>query len=193
MTDTATAPETVPAHRSWWTGRAGLIVPAIVAAFSTYLLIGMATMKVPAGAAAPGPTFFPTLVAIAGWVIAVLLTVQIIRNPEVPEAATYSDDDVVSDAARAEAAAAAQVRYRFFSDWRSVAWGAGGFLVFALLLSTAGWIVSAAVLFWCVARAMGSTRALLDVVVALMMSSLAYLAFDVLLGLELPSGVLGGL
>jgi putative tricarboxylic transport membrane protein len=185
-------PEAAERH-SWWTGRAALLVPGVLFAFSTYLAIGMLTMRVPAGAASPGPQFFPTLLAIAGYVVAVLLTVQIIRHPETPVPATFSADDDVSDAARAEAEAAAQVRYRFFSDWRSVAWAAGGFLAFALLLPVAGWILAAALLVWCVARAMGSTRPLLDVAVALTMSSLAYLAFDVALGLELPSGVLGGL
>lgn len=186
MTDTAV-------RTSWWTGRAGLLVPAVLAAFSTYLVLGMLTMQIPPGTASPGPQFFPTIVAIAGYIVAVLLALQIIRSPEVPEPATYSEDDDVSDAARAEAEAAAKVRYRFFSDWRSIAWAAGGFLAFALLLTPVGWIVSGALLFWCVARAMGSTKPLLDVIVAFTMSSLAYLAFDVLLGLELPSGVLGGL
>lgn len=190
---TATDLTDAPARRSWWTGRAGLIIPAIVAAFSAYLLIGSLTMKVPTGAASPGPQFFPTVIAIAGFVIAVLLAVQIIRNPEIPQPATYSEDDDVSDAARAEAEAAAKVPYRFFSDWRSVAWAAGGFLAFALLLPLAGWILAAALLVWCVARAMGSTKPVLDVIVALTLSSLSYLAFDVLLGLDLPSGVLGGL
>lgn len=190
---TATDVTEAPARPSWWTGRAGLLVPAILFAFSAYLLVGMLTMRVPDGAAAPGPTFFPTIVALAGFVISVLLAVQIIRNPEVPQPATYSEDDEVSDAARAEAEAAAKVPYRFFSDWRSVAWAAGGFLAFAVLLPVAGWILAAALLVWCVARAMGSTKAVLDIVVALTLSSLSYLAFDVLLGLELPSGVLGGL
>ncbi|MFJ6651339.1 tripartite tricarboxylate transporter TctB family protein [Microbacterium sp. NPDC091313] len=191
MTAIDTSETTAPP--SWWTGRAGLLVPAVLFAFAAYLTIGVLTMRVPAGAASPGPQFFPALVAVAGYVVAVLLAVQIIRHPEVPVAATYSADDDVSDAARAEAQAAASVRYRFFSDWRSVAWAAGGFLAFALLLSAVGWILSAALLVWCVARAMGSTKPVLDVVVALTMSSLAYLAFDVLLGLELPSGLLGGL
>jgi putative tricarboxylic transport membrane protein len=182
-----------PARRSWWTGRAGLLVPAIVFAFSAYLLVGMLTMRVPEGAAAPGPTFFPTIIAIAGFVISVLLAIQIIRNPEVPQPAAYSEDDDVSDAARAEAEAAAKVPYRFFSDWRSIAWAAGGFLAFALLLPVLGWILAAALLVWCVARSMGSTKVVLDIIVALTLSSLSYLAFDVLLGLDLPSGVLGGL
>ncbi|MEI3845550.1 MULTISPECIES: tripartite tricarboxylate transporter TctB family protein [Microbacterium] len=188
--DTAAA---ATARTSWWAGRAGLVIPAILFAFSTYLTVGILTMQVPEGASAPGPAFFPTLIAIAGFVVSVLLAFRYIRTPEPAEPATYSEFDEVSDSARAEAEAAARVKYRFFSDWVCVAWAAGGFLAFSLLLVPAGWILAGALLFWCVARAMGSRKPLLDAVIALMMSSLVYLAFGVALGLDLPSGVLGGL
>ncbi|MGX1932333.1 tripartite tricarboxylate transporter TctB family protein [Microbacterium resistens] len=188
--DTAAA---ATARTSWWTGRAGLVIPAILFAFSAYLTVGILTIQVPEGASAPGPAFFPALIAIAGFVVSVLLALQYIRTPEPAEPATYSEFDEVSDSARAEAEAAARVKYRFFSDWVCVAWAAGGFLAFSLLLVPAGWILAGALLFWCVARAMGSRKPLLDAVIALMMSSLVYLAFGVALGLDLPSGVLGGL
>lgn len=179
--------------RAWWTGRSGLVIPFVLAAFSGYLLVGVLTMEVPEGTASPGPKFFPTIVLIAGFAVAALLAVKYIREPEIPEPPRYSDDDDVSEQARAEAEAAALVPHRTFSDWESVLWAAGGFLAFALLVIPAGWIVAGALLFWCVARSMGSRRPLLDLVVAAMMSSLVYLAFGVLLGLNLPSGILGGL
>ncbi len=177
---------------SWWTGRSGLVIPLVLAAFSTYLLIGVLTMNVPAGAATPGPKFFPTLILSAGYIVSALLVLKYFREPELPEPATYSEHDAVSDAARLEAEEAAKVQYKTFSDWRSVGWAAGGFLAFALLLAPLGWILSGALLFWCVARSMGSTKPLPDIVVGLTLSSIAYLAFDTLLGLNLPSGILGG-
>lgn len=179
--------------RAWWTGRSGLIIPFVLAAFCTYLLVGVLTMEVPEGTATPGPKFFPTIVLIAGYVVAGLLVVKYVREPEVAEPPRYSEYEDVSDQARAEAEAAALVPHRTFSDWESVLWAAGGLLAFALLLIPAGWIVAGALLFWCVARAMGSRRPLFDVAVAATMSSLVYLAFGVLLGLNLPSGILGGL
>ncbi|WOF23576.1 tripartite tricarboxylate transporter TctB family protein [Microbacterium betulae] len=181
------------ASASWWTGRSGLVVPAILAAFSTYLVVGIVTMQVPPGVTSPGPRFFPTLIAVAGYVVAVLLALRYLRTPEPAEPARYSALDEVSETARAEAEAAARVSYRTFSDWTAVGWAAGGFLAFSLLLMPAGWIVAGALLFWCVARSMGSRRPVVDLVVALMMSSLVYLAFGVVLGLNLPSGILGGL
>ncbi|WP_313564827.1 tripartite tricarboxylate transporter TctB family protein [Mobilicoccus sp.] len=73
-----------------------------------------------------------------------------------------------------------------------MAWCVGGFALFAATLDLLGWILGAAVLFWCVARGIGSTRPVFDASLALVVSSLVYLAFSVGLGLTLPSGLLGG-
>ncbi len=75
-------------------------------------------------------------------------------------------------------------------DWRSLAWVVGSFLAFALLLPTLGWIIGAALLFWCVARGFGAQRPLASLVVGLTMSSIVYIAFDMLLGMSLPAGIL---
>ena len=173
-------------------GRSGLVVPLILAVFSTYLLIGVLTMEVPEGTDPPGPTFFPTIVLAAGYVIAVLLALRILKTPEPAEPATFGEHDDVSDEERRAAEEAAAVQYPTFTDWRCVAWAVGGFLAFAALLQFAGWILAAALLFWCVARAMDSRTPLRDVVVALTVSSIVYLAFGVALGLNLPSGLIGG-
>lgn len=173
-------------------GRSGLVVPLILAVFSTCLLIGVLTMEVPEGTDPPGPTFFPTIVLVAGYVIAVLLALRILKTPEPAEPATFGEHDDVSDEERRAAEEAAAVQYPTFTDWRCVAWAVGGFLAFAALLQFAGWILAAALLFWCVARSMDSRTPLRDVVVALTVSSIVYLAFGVALGLNLPSGLIGG-
>lgn len=170
-------------------GRSGLVVPLILAAFSTYLLVGVLTMEVPDGTDPPGPAFFPTIVLAAGYAIAVLLALRILKTPE---PATFGEHDDVSDEERRAAEEAAAVQYPTFTDWRCVAWAVGGFLAFAALLQSAGWILAAALLFWCVARAMDSRTPLRDLAVALTVSSIVYLAFGVALGLNLPSGLLGG-
>jgi putative tricarboxylic transport membrane protein len=66
------------------------------------------------------------------------------------------------------------------------------FLGFAFLLEILVWIIAAGLLFWCVARAFGSTRHLGGLVVGLTVSSIAYIGFDMVLGMPLPSGILGG-
>lgn len=76
-------------------------------------------------------------------------------------------------------------------SWSSFAWVVVPFIGFALLLPLLGWIVAAALLFWCVARSFGSDRVLGNMVVGLTVGSLTYILFDMLLGLTLPSGILG--
>ncbi len=164
--------ETGSGH-GFWRGRSGLVLPLIMAAFSTYLLHGILTMEVPEGTDFPGPRFFPGLLMVAGYVLAALLVLHYLRSPEPAEE--------LSDRT-----------YRTFTDWSALAWAVGGFMLFALLLEHLGWILAAALLFWCVARGVGSKRHLFDISLALTLSSVIYLAFDVGLGLNLPSGILGG-
>ena len=66
------------AESSWWSGRSGLVVPAVVAAFSTYLLVGTLTMEIPEGTDFPGPTFYPLILVVAGYVLSALLVVAIV-------------------------------------------------------------------------------------------------------------------
>ncbi|WP_413336562.1 tripartite tricarboxylate transporter TctB family protein [Brevibacterium sp. GP-SGM9] len=204
---------------TWWEGRSGLIVPVIMAAFSTYLLVGILTMEVAEDADQPGPQFFPMLIMIVGYAITVLLTIAYIRNPEpvdvsdeLPAEAEeekafstpvtsavsasrmdpHEEDEPSRDRQALAEARAADSKHRTHSDFVSLAWGAGGFAAFALILEFAGWIIAAALLFWCVASSMGSKKPLFDLTVALTFSSLVYIAFAVMLGLNLPSGILGG-
>lgn len=154
-------------------GRSGLLFPLVLAAASTWIVVNNAAMTLPEGTDFPGPRFFPNLLAIAGYVIAALLTIHYLRNPEHPE----------ETPGRTNA---------WFSDWGALAWCGGGFLAFALLLDGLGWILAATLLFWCTARGMGSRRALFDITLGLVLASAIYLAFVAGLGLNLPSGVLGG-
>lgn len=176
----------------WGYGRSGLVVPLIIAAFSTYLLVNSLIMAVPEGTDPPGPRLVPLIISIVGLIVAVLYVIAIIRKSDPPVPPTYSADDDVSDEQRAAAEASARVPYKFYSDWASLAWAIGGFIVFALTLPFLGWILGAALLFWCMARAMGSTRALFDLSLGLVVGSVSYLCFATLLGLNLPSGILGG-
>ncbi|WP_151523559.1 tripartite tricarboxylate transporter TctB family protein [Serinicoccus kebangsaanensis] len=159
----------------FWHGRSGLAVPALLAAFVTYLLVGVLTMEVPEGTDFPGPRFFPIILITAGYLLAALLVLHYLRHPEPVEVGE------------------GEGRWRTFTDWRAVAWCVGGFLVFALTIELLGWIIAAAVLFWCVARGIGSARPLFDASLALLVSSVIYLAFAQGLGLNLPAGFLGGM
>lgn len=156
----------------FWHGRSGLLMPALLAAFSLFLLIGAAL--IPAGDTEfPGPRFFPILLGSAGLLLAILIALGALRTPEpVPETSGRS--------------------YRTHSDFVALAWTVGGFLAFALLLPWLGWILAGALVFWCTAHGFGSRRPLFDIVIALFLSSAIYLVFGTGLGLNLPSGILGG-
>ncbi len=156
----------------FWHGRSALVMPAIVGAFSLFLLVGSALLD-PGEAEFPGPRFVPVIVGGTGLVLAVLLAAGVLRSPE------PVDDPTAGT-------------YRTYSDFAALAWVTGGFLAFALLLPYLGWILAGALVFWCTAHGFGSRRPLFDVLVALFLSSLIYLVFGTALGLNLPSGILGG-
>lgn len=76
------------------------------------------------------------------------------------------------------------------SDLRTTGFVLAALIGFVLVLPWAGWVLSGAALFWCIARALGSRSTWMDVGVALLISSIIQLIFGGLLGLSLP--VLGG-
>ncbi len=156
----------------FWHGRSTLVMPAILGAFSLFLLVGSALID-PGESEFPGPRFVPLIVGGAGLVLAILLAIEAVRTPEPVDDPTPG-------------------RYRTYSDFAALAWVAGGFLAFALLLPYLGWILAGALAFWCTTRGFGSARPVFDVLVALFLSSVVYLIFGVALGLNLPSGILGG-
>lgn len=166
--------------RGWWTGRAGLAFPLLMAAIATYMVYGQVTMAVAEDVDRPGPQFVPGLIITALYVIAALMAISIIRKPEPLELAVLTDPDEVGTV------------HAWYSDWPRLAWAVGGMVVFIALLLPLGWVLAAALLFWCVARSMGSTRILFDASLALLFSSAIYLIFGVALSVDLPSGMIFG-
>ena len=163
--------------RGWWTGRAGLVMPVLMAAIATYMLIGQFAMKVPESVDLPGPQFFPWIVIIALYVLAAVLAVDIIRKPQLPELAPATEPEDLEERA-------------WYTDWRALAWAVGGLVLFIALIVPIGWIISAALMFVMVAHAIGSRRWLMDVLVGFFLSSVIYLIFAVLLSVDLPSGLI---
>lgn len=166
----------------------GLTMPVIIAAFATYLLVGILTMTVPANAVFPGPQFFPAIIAGGLYVFAAALTVSAVKEMRETPAARPDAAAVSPDAVAADTSPARSVRV----DVRSLAWVVGSFFAFAFLLDVLGWVIAAGLLFWCVARGFGSRKHIGGLVVGLTVSSVAYIGFDMVLGMPLPSGILGG-
>jgi putative tricarboxylic transport membrane protein len=191
-----------PHPHSFWTGRSEFAVVALLYAIAVFLTVGTVTMKV-MGSSVPGPQFFPVIVCILLYGSATALAINIIRHPKVADTAAhpghgdFSPDMLrylgdLSDNSDPLPRPAAQT-WSTHSDWKTVGQVVGALVGFVLLLEILGWILCAAALFWVVARALGSTRPLFDIGLALLMSSFIQLAFNAGLGLPLPSGFVGGL
>lgn len=78
------------------------------------------------------------------------------------------------------------------SDLRTLGLVLAALIVFVAILPYVGWVLSAAALFWCVSRLLGSRRPIFDIGVSLLASSLIQLVFGGLLGLSLPA-LFGGI
>lgn len=164
-------------QHSFWAGRSGLIVPAIMMLLGLFLIFGITQMDVADDGELFGPQAFPWIAAGACFLVGVLLTVQILRSPEVPESMVEEDGSI---------------REGSHSNWPATLGALGSFVGFALILETVGWIIAAALVFWGLTVALGNRRYLFNLLVGLAMSSIMQLIFSGLLGLNLPSGVMGG-
>lgn len=199
---TETRSETVPVR--WLTGRSELVVSVLVLGLAVFLTVGTVTMDVPEGSGTPGPQFFPTIVAVLLYVLAVLLAVQVIRAPRVVDGDNtvglsadllrdIGDIDTTSEIRVVRDSVRPVTRRRIdATDWRTTGFVFGALIGFVLILQPVGWLLSAAALFWAIARALGSRRPVFDIGVALIFSSFIQLAFSAGLGLNLPSGILTG-
>jgi putative tricarboxylic transport membrane protein len=79
------------------------------------------------------------------------------------------------------------------TDWRSLGWLGGGLLLNALLISHAGFILTAILLFVCTARAFGSAQPARDAAIGATLAIMAYIGFDRVLGYKIGSGLIEGL
>lgn len=184
---TATSPEAETADSSqkgFLAGKSELVLAGLIAGIGVFFTVGIITMEVPPGAQAPGPQFFPGLIAAASFVLAVLLAVQAFRHPEpTPDTIPTTPGSKIGQ----------NQPYRAHSDWKSLGIVLAAFLAFCFLLEPVGWILSAALLFWAISFAMGSRKRLFDPALALVFSSFIQVAFSAGLGLGLPAGILEGI
>lgn len=169
-----------------------LTTPVLFTAFAVYLVVGIVTMEVPDGTAFPGPAVFPGIVAAALLLLAALLVVRSVRAARGRRTGTDGalpepDVDTVDVEPARDSVTPRAVRV----DWRSLAWVVLSFAAFALLLGVLGWIVGAGLLFLGVAKGLGAPGWLRPLVVGLTVSAISYIAFDMLLDLSLPSGIIG--
>ncbi|WP_084392608.1 tripartite tricarboxylate transporter TctB family protein [Nocardiopsis listeri] len=188
---------------SWWRGRSELFVGVLVIGIGAFLASQTLTMHVPDTSTGPGPRLFPGLVSGLMVVLGALLVLQVVRRPTTaPQEEGSESADVVDGSVEGSedtsATAPAEVRggsehTGSHSDWRTVGMVLAAVVAFTLLLQPLGWLLSGALLFFGVSWAFGGKRPLFEAAVALVYSAVVQLAFVAGLGLNLPSGILGGL
>ncbi|KPG86474.1 hypothetical protein AEQ27_04250 [Frigoribacterium sp. RIT-PI-h] len=175
----------------FWRRRTGLIVPGLMLVIGLALVVGTVTMRVPDTATSPGPQVFPAIVAALVLIVAVLLAIDVLRKPEaatveIAQPAAPGDvDDLDLDGE--------PVERRPTSNHRALLGALGTVVVFIAALTPLGWLLAGAVLFWGIARSLGSRRPVFDIFLALAISSIVQLAFSAGLGLNLPPGILEGI
>jgi putative tricarboxylic transport membrane protein len=150
-----------------------MTLPAILIALGIFVAVNTATMSV-IGDAAPGPKFFPTIIAIlllgTGTAMAIIAVVRHRRQPT-------------------SAASDAQVG----SDFKTLGIVVAALAVFIVVMPFAGWLLSAAALFFTLCGALGSRAHGKNILIALTFSALLQIAFSIGLGLNLPTGVIGAI
>ncbi|MBK1787727.1 tripartite tricarboxylate transporter TctB family protein [Prauserella cavernicola] len=202
MTVTDTRPERTATADGFLRRRTGLVFPLLLLITGIALGIGTLTMEVPDNTASPGPQLFPTIIAIACVVFAVLLAVDVLRRPEpalvatpgsttdTTPTATDTDTPTAEDSDDTPVEEPPATRPR--SNYRALFGVVGTIVVFIAVLNPLGWLISGAWLFWGIARALGSRRVVFDLFLAVAISSIVQLAFSAGLGLNLPPGILAG-
>ncbi|MFD3438801.1 tripartite tricarboxylate transporter TctB family protein [Streptomyces sp. NPDC058685] len=169
-TDTTQAPEP---RRSWLRDHSELGVGVLLLAIGVLVLTDALTMDVDIAQRGPvGPRTVPLVVGIGLVLVAVLLTVDILRG------------------GRGEAEGGEDIDLSEPSDWRTVLLLAGVFLAFAVLIGPVGFPVAGALLFWGAAFALGSRHLDRDPLIAAVLSLLTYFVFNNMLGVPLPGGPL---
>ncbi|HEY0737321.1 MAG TPA: tripartite tricarboxylate transporter TctB family protein [Herpetosiphonaceae bacterium] len=157
---------------------AGRLGPRLVAAvlLALGLLIFVQTFSIRAGGgySAVGPRFFPLIVALGLLLLSALFLVRTTIRP---------DEYLVQQSADEEAA----------THWPTVGLVALALVVYAVALGWLGYILATVLFFPVVARFLGSTRPVRDLIIALVISIAIYEGFTRALGVRLPAGLLRGI
>ena len=132
-------------------------------------------MLVPPGSGSVGPQVFPTIIAIFIIVVAIILTVEILRgNYGQPEGTEFGE-------------------IKTKTDWRTLGTVAASILTYPFLIERAGFVFASTLVFFGVGFAYGARKLAKNLLIALIFSLVVYLTFTKLLNVNLPAGLLKGI
>ncbi|MBV9789697.1 MAG: tripartite tricarboxylate transporter TctB family protein [Chloroflexi bacterium] len=156
-------------------GRLGpRLVAVVLLALGLLIFVQTFSIRQGGGYSAIGPRFFPLLVAIGLLLLSGLFLARTTIRP---------DEDLMQQSADEEAA----------THWPTVGLVALALVVYAVALGPLGYILATVLFFPVVARFLGSTRPVRDIIIALVISVVIYEGFTRALGVRLPAGLLQGI
>ncbi|MFF0343011.1 tripartite tricarboxylate transporter TctB family protein [Kribbella sp. NPDC004875] len=142
-----------------------IIAAVVLVVLSATFLVGVFDIRSPKGLDPAGPRFFPLLVTAAWLVLSIAYLIEGLRSPR---AAPSSD-----------------------RSWFEPVAVSALLVLYALLVVPLGYVLSTALLFFAAARVLGSRQLVRDIVVAVVLAVVVYVAFTQFLDISLPGGVLG--
>ncbi|TDD51361.1 tripartite tricarboxylate transporter TctB family protein [Kribbella antibiotica] len=143
-----------------------IIAAIVLIVLSATFLVGVFDIRSPKGFDPAGPRFFPLLVTTAWLLFSIGYLIEGLRAPKTAKA----DGD---------------------RSWFEPVALSALLVLYALLVVPLGYLIATALLFFAVARVLGSRQLVRDVVVAVVLAIVVYVAFTRFLDISLPEGVLG--
>lgn len=143
-----------------------IIAAIVLVVLSATFLVDVFDIRSPKGLDPAGPRFFPLLVTSAWLLLSLGYLVEGLRSPR-------------SSAAKAD------------RTWFEPVAVSGLLVLYALLVVPLGYVIATALLFFAAARVLGSRQLVRDIVVAVVLAVVVYIAFTRFLDISLPEGVLG--
>ncbi|TWD83948.1 putative tricarboxylic transport membrane protein [Kribbella amoyensis] len=143
-----------------------IVAAVVLIVLSGTFLVGVFDIRSPDGLDPQGPRFFPLLVTAAWLVLSVAYLVEGLRSPRTTKQP--------GDRAWFEPVAVSAL-----------------LILYAFLVVPLGYMIATALLFFAIARVLGSRNTVRDAVVAVALAVVVYVAFTRFLDISLPEGVLG--
>jgi putative tricarboxylic transport membrane protein len=142
-----------------------IIAAVVLVVLSGTFLVGVFDIRSPKGLDPAGPRFFPLLVTAAWLLLSIGYLIEGLRSPR--------DRDKVD------------------RSWFEPVAVSVLLVLYAFLVVPLGYVIATALLFYAAARVLGSRQLVRDIVVAVVLSVVVYIAFTQFLDISLPEGVLG--
>ena len=142
-----------------------IIAAIVLIVLSATFLVGVFDIRSPKGLDPAGPRFFPLLVTSAWLLLSIGYLVEGLRSPRTSRQADRTWFEPVAVSAL--------------------------LVLYALLVVPLGYMIATALLFFAAARVLGSRQVVRDIVVAVVLAVVVYVAFTQFLDISLPEGVLG--